>query len=106
MTGLLTGGSGAGADLRRAWRTAGGDLFRVVGQRFDAIANARPASAAAPRAALADIRCVLKAGRRLVITARLTVQPLGAHDAVFELPVESRLVQALVDDRPVACVTE
>lgn len=105
MTGLLAIDAGAVANLPPVWRGAG-DWFRVVGQRFDAIAKAQPESAAAPRVTLADIRCTPRSGRRVVVTAALMIQPRGAREANFMLPPGCRLVQALVDDLPVPCVSQ
>jgi hypothetical protein len=106
MTGLLALGPSAMADSPPAWRGASGDWFRVVGQRFDAVAKSRPASGPAPRVVLADIRCAARTGRRVVVHAAMTVQPLGAHQAAFVLPAGSRLVQARIDDNPVPCVLQ
>jgi hypothetical protein len=105
MTGLLSIGAGAVANLPPVWHGAG-DWFRVVAQRFDAVAKARPARTAAPRVSLADIRCTPRSGRRIVVTAALTIQPRGAREAEFMLPPGSRLVQALVDDLPAPCIPQ
>jgi hypothetical protein len=106
MTGLLAVRPTAVADSPPAWRTAGGDWFRVVGQRFDALAKAQPARAAAPRIALLEIRCAPRSGRRVLATAAMTIQPRGARDAEFVLPAGSRLVQAQVDGVPAPCVPQ
>jgi hypothetical protein len=103
MSGLLAAGPSGAAALPTAWRDTGGDLFRVVGPRFDATARTRQTGSPTPRVHLADLRAVVYPGRRIAVTAAMTVQPLGAHETVFSLPSGCRLVQALVDDVPAPC---
>jgi hypothetical protein len=96
-TGLLAAGATAAASLPAGWRDSVGDLYRVITPRFDATARLRQTSAPAPQVHLADIRADLLPGRRMAVTAGMTIHPAGARGTVFMLPPGCRLVQVLVD---------
>jgi hypothetical protein len=83
--------------LPAAWPATEGDLYRVVGPRFDATARVRQTSDARSHVHLADFRVTIWPARRLTIVAELAIQPAGTRDVTFRLPPGCRLIETLVD---------
>ena len=81
-TGLLPAAAGTVAALPAIWRDTGGDLYRVIGPRFDATARIRQSAASAPQVHLADLRATVHPGRRLSVVAILD-SPAGRCPRCF-----------------------
>jgi hypothetical protein len=106
VTGLLPIARDQAPDAPLSWRDAPGDIFRVIGQRFDATAKTRSTSAPTPCVSLADMRVTTHLGGSATVEGRMTIEPHGAATATFRLPPSARLITTLLDDVAVPCVND
>jgi hypothetical protein len=96
-SGLIALDATSSLNIPPAWRSQNGMLYDVAANRFEATVRPRTMPAESANIPLADLRAEIMGGRRVMLTAEMTVLPTSDRDVEFSLPPDCRLLQTLVD---------